>query len=309
MLNNFRVQDFGRVAVLYGGISSEREISIKSGLCVLHALQEAGVNVFGIDVGQNFIYKLTSERIDRAFIMLHGAFGEDGTIQGLLEYAQIPYTGSGVLASALAMDKLRSKQIWQSLGLPTPAYKIITNEKDCFNAVNDLGLPLMLKACSGGSSLGIAKITNTKEIGNALNKVKSFDDLIIAEQFISGTEFTVATLNDEILPTIKLGTNNEFFDFEAKYHSESTLYQIPCGLSKTKQCELDELVLKACKALGVKNLARADVIQDIDENFWLLEVNTVPGMTDHSLVPRAAKAYGLDFKQLALNILASTLKA
>jgi len=309
MLNNFRVQDFGRVAVLYGGTSSEREVSIKSGLCVLHALQEAGVNVFGIDVGDNFIYKLTSERIDRAFIVLHGAGGEDGKIQGLLEYAEIPYTGSGVLASALAMDKLRSKQIWHDLGLPTPAYKIITNEKDCQNAANDLGLPFMLKACNGGSSLGIVKVTNAKEINNALNAVKSFDELIIAEQFISGTEFTTTMLNDEILPTIKLGTNHEFFDFDAKYYSENTLYQIPCNLNKNKQRELDELVLKACKALGVKTWARADVMQDIYENFWLLEINTVPGMTDHSLVPRAAKAYGLDFKQLVLNILAATLKA
>jgi len=211
-----KTKEFGRVAVLRGGNSAEREVSLKSGLAVLNALQEAGINAFDIDVQENFIHKLKSERIDRAFIVLHGKGGEDGIIQGTLECAGIPYTGSGVLASALAMDKLRAKQIWHCLGLSTPAYQIVKNEQDCYQAAQKLGLPLMLKACCEGSSFGIAKVEDLTDIAAAWRKVSSFDRNIIAEQFIVGNEFTVAILGDEVLPTIKLGTEHKFFDFAAK---------------------------------------------------------------------------------------------
>jgi len=302
-----RMQDFGRVAVLYGGSSPEREISLKSGHAILGALQESGVNVIGIDVGDNFVSKLNSEQIDRVFIALHGAGGEDGSIQGLLEYAKIPYTGSGVLASALAMDKLKSKQIWQSMNLPTPSYQIVEKEQDCFIAAKDLGFPFMLKACRAGSSIGIVKIDKLAQIPAAWNTVSKFDDVIIAEQFIAGQEFTVSILENDVLPIIKINHQHNFLDFDAKYKDEATLYQIPCGLSKNHQQIINDLALSASKALDIKTWGRVDIMQDQHDNFWLLEINTVPGMTDHSLVPCAAKAYGLDFNKLVLRILMSTL--
>ncbi|HLT05000.1 MAG TPA: D-alanine--D-alanine ligase [Pseudomonas sp.] len=300
---------FGRVAVLYGGRSAEREVSLKSGAAVLRALLDAGVNAFGIDVGDDLLARLHGERIDRAFIVLHGRGGEDGSMQGLLECLDIPYTGSGVLASALAMDKLRTKQVWQSLGLPTPRHAALASVEDCHAAAAELGFPLIVKPAHEGSSIGMAKVDSVEALIEAWREASRFDSQVLVEQWIQGPEFTIAMLRDEVLPPIALGTPNTFYDYEAKYLSDDTQYRIPCGLGAEKEAELRELTARACAAVGTRGWARADVMQDADGRFWLLEVNTVPGMTDHSLVPMAARAAGLDFQQLVLAILADSLEA
>ncbi len=309
MQQTFDVNAFGRVVVLYGGRSAEREVSLKSGAAVLAALQSAGVDAFALDVGEDLLARLCAEQIDRAFIVLHGRGGEDGTVQGLLECAGIPYTGSGVLASALAMDKLRTKQIWHSVGLPTPRHAVLTCAQDCQQAAQDLGFPLIVKPANEGSSIGMAKVDDLDALLTAWQAARTFDSQVLVEQWISGPEFTVAVLGDDVLPPIRLATNNAFYDYEAKYLSNETQYQIPCGLDAAKEAELRDLTARACQTLGVSGWGRADVMQDAQGKFWLLEVNTVPGMTDHSLVPMAAQAAGLDFQALVLSILAGTLQA
>lgn len=309
MSQSIDVAAFGRVAVLYGGRSAEREVSLKSGAAVLAALQAAGVDAFAIDVGTDLLARLNEQQIDRAFIVLHGRGGEDGTVQGLLECAGIPYTGSGVLASALAMDKLRTKQIWQSVGLPTPLHAALVNQEDCHLAAEQLGFPLIVKPANEGSSIGMAKVDDLDSLLAAWQEARQFDSQVLVEQWISGPEFTIAMLADEVLPPIRLGTSHAFYDYDAKYHSNDTQYQIPCGLAADKEAELRDLTARACQTLGVTGWGRADVMQDAQGKFWLLEVNTVPGMTDHSLVPMAARAAGLDFTALVLTILAGTLQA
>lgn len=299
---------FGRVAVLFGGKSAEREISLKSGRAVLEALQSAGVDAFGIDVGDDFLQRLSSERIDRAFIVLHGRGGEDGSMQGLLECAGIPYTGSGILASALAMDKLRTKQVWQSLSLPTPRHAVLASEADCRSAAAELGFPLIVKPAHEGSSIGMAKVSSLDELIAAWQAASKYDPQVLVEQWIQGPEFTIAVLRGQVLPPIGLGTPHSFYDYDAKYLASDTQYRIPCGLDSAKEQELKDLTARACEAVGVRGWARVDVMQDAEGRFWLLEVNTVPGMTDHSLVPMAAKAAGLDFQQLVLTILADSLE-
>lgn len=296
-------KSFGRVAVLYGGRSAEREISLKSGQAVLSALQAAGVNAFGLDVDNHILEQLTTESIDHAFIVLHGRGGEDGSMQGLLECAGIPYTGSKVLASALAMDKLRTKQIWLTMGLPTPRYAVLSSETDCQLAAANLGFPLIVKPAHEGSSIGMAKVDDLNGLIAAWQTAQTYDAQVLVEQWIQGPEFTVALLRDQVLPPIGLGTPHSFYDFDAKYLASDTQYRIPCGLSEEKEAELRRLSAKAFEAIGVKTWARVDVMQDQEGHFWLLEVNTVPGMTDHSLVPMAAQAAGLDFQQLVLSIL------
>ncbi len=300
---------FGRVAVLFGGKSAERAVSLKSGAAVLEALQSAGVDAFGIDVGDDFLQRLTSERIDRAFIVLHGRGGEDGSMQGLLECAGIPYTGSGILASALAMDKLRTKRVWLSLGLPTPAHATLASEEDCHAAAAELGFPLFVKPAHEGSSIGMAKVADVEALIDAWKDASRYDSQVLVEQVIDGPEYTVAMLRGQVLPPIGLGTPHTFYDYDAKYLANDTQYRIPCGLSADKEAELKALTARACEAVGTQGWARADVMQDANGQFWLLEVNTVPGMTDHSLVPMAARAAGLDFQQLVLAILADSVEA
>ena len=302
-------QDFGRVAVLFGGRSAEREVSLKSGAAVLEALQAAGVDAFGIDAGADLLQRLSSERIDRAFIVLHGRGGEDGSMQGLLECAGIPYTGSGILASALAMDKLRTKQVWQSLGLPTPRHAVLASEADCQAAAEQLGFPLIVKPAHEGSSIGMAKVDGVAELIAAWRAAAAYDSQVLVEQWIQGPEFTVAILRGEVLPPIGLGTPHSFYDYDAKYLASDTQYRIPCGLDAAREQELKTLCARACDAVGIQGWARVDVMQDAAGAFWLLEVNTVPGMTDHSLVPMAARAAGLDFQQLVLAILDDSLEA
>lgn len=302
-------QAFGRVAVLFGGKSAEREVSLKSGAAVLQALQAAGVDAFGIDVGDDLLQRLDRERIDRAFIVLHGRGGEDGSMQGLLECAGIPYTGSGILASALAMDKLRTKQVWQSLGLPTPRHAALASVEDCHAAAVELGFPLMVKPAHEGSSIGMAKVDDVEALIAAWREASRFDSQVLVEQWIHGPEFTIAVLRGEVLPPIGLGTPHSFYDYDAKYLASDTQYRIPCGLDPVREQQLKDLSARACEAVGVRGWARVDVMQDANGDFWLLEVNTVPGMTDHSLVPMAARAAGLDFQQLVLSILDDSVGA
>ena len=302
-------KDFGRVAVLYGGKSAEREVSLKSGAAVIDALQGAGVDVVAIDVGDDLLTRLLNEKIDRAFIILHGRGGEDGSMQGLLECLGIPYTGSGILASALAMDKLRTKQVWQSLGIPTPLHSVLASEADCISAGAELGFPLIVKPAHEGSSIGMAKVSSVAELIAAWKDAANYDSQVLVEQWIQGPEFTVAVLRDQVLPPIALGTPHSFYDYDAKYLASDTQYRIPCGLDAAKEQELIDLTARACDAIGIAGWGRVDVMQDEQGRFWLLEVNTAPGMTDHSLVPMAARAAGLDFQQLVLAILAASVEA
>ncbi|MGE8393979.1 D-alanine--D-alanine ligase [Pseudomonas sp. BIGb0427] len=300
---------FGRVAVLYGGKSAEREVSLKSGAAVIQALTSAGVDVVAIDVGDDLLQRLLSEKIDRAFIILHGRGGEDGSMQGLLECLGIPYTGSGILASALAMDKLRTKQVWHSLGIPTPRHAVLSSEADCISAGAELGFPLIVKPAHEGSSIGMAKVQGVDELIAAWKDAATYDSQVLVEQWIHGPEFTVATLRGQVLPPIALGTPHTFYDYDAKYIANDTQYRIPCGLDAAKEQELIDLTARACDAIGIAGWGRLDVMQDEQGRFWLLEVNTAPGMTDHSLVPMAARAAGLDFQQLVLAILAASVPA
>ena len=301
------VKAFGRVAVLYGGKSAEREVSLKSGAAVIDALTSAGVDVVAIDVGDDLLDRLQNEKIDRAFIILHGRGGEDGSMQGLLECLGIPYTGSGILASALAMDKLRTKQVWQSLGIPTPRHAVLASESDCLQASTELGFPLIVKPAHEGSSIGMAKVNSAQELVAAWQDAAKYDSQVLVEQWIHGPEFTIAVLRGQVLPPIALGTPHVFYDYDAKYIANDTQYRIPCGLDSAKEQELIDLTARACDAIGIEGWGRLDVMQDEQGRFWLLEVNTAPGMTDHSLVPMAARAAGLDFQQLVLAILAESV--
>jgi len=297
-------QQFGKVAVLMGGLSAERDISLLTGKAVLDALLEKGVDADAIDAGKDVIEKLTEGNYDRVFIALHGRGGEDGQIQGVLETLSLPYTGSDVLGSALSMDKLRCKQLWQSEDLPTPEWKVLVAEKDLAH-VDELQLPVMIKPAHEGSSIGMSKVLQKPELQAAWKQAKQYDDLVLAEQFIDGDEYTVAILAGEALPVIKLETDNAFYDFDAKYESEQTRYLCPCGLSEKDEQQVQALALKAFNVAGASGWGRVDLMMDKQGAPWLIEVNTVPGMTSHSLVPMAAKAAGLDFPELVVKILAT----
>ncbi len=301
------VSVFGRVAVLFGGSSAERAVSLKSGAAVLEALQSAGVDAYGIDAGPQLAEQLLNERPDRVFIALHGRGGEDGSLQGLLESLRIPYTGSGVMASAIGMDKVRTNQIWQSLGLPTPAYAMLQDAGQCAEIVERLGAPLIIKPLHEGSSIGMAKADSLQQLQDAWQAALAYDSEALVEQWVHGAEFTVAILDGQALPPIRLRTPHTFYDYEAKYQANDTQYLCPCGLPAEQEAQLKALSLRAFQAVGCKGWGRVDVMQDEQGNFYLLEVNTVPGMTDHSLVPMAAKATGMSFSDLVLAILVGTL--
>lgn len=299
-------QNFGRVAVLFGGTSAERDISLKSGQAVLQALQQAGVNAHAFDPAKQPIGDIKA--YDRAFIVLHGRGGEDGTMQGALELLGVPYTGSGVLASALGMDKTRTKQLWLGCGLPTPAYAKLTAQTDFTQVVANLGLPLMVKPAHEGSSIGMRKVERTEDLQPAYEFAAKYDSEIIAEAWITGKEYTIVILGNKALPVIRLQPHQShgFYDFDAKYKANDTQYLCPCGLSEQDEKALQALALQAFDSVGATAWGRIDAMRDEQGNFWLLEVNTVPGMTDHSLVPMAAKAAGLSFEELVLIILAQT---
>jgi D-alanine-D-alanine ligase len=295
--------NFGKVAVLLGGKSAEREVSLKSGAMVLKALRSRGVNALPFDPGERGLDALIDERFDRAFIALHGRFGEDGTVQGILEWLGIPYTGSGVLASALAMDKLRTKRLWAAEKLPTPGYEVLAAGTNFRIAARRLGVPLMVKPASEGSSIGMSKVRAAAKLEEAYALAAKYDAVVIAEQFIDGTELTGAVLGEEALPLIKLETPRDFYDYEAKYLADDTRYIVPCGLPAKKERELQELCLAAFRALGCRGWGRVDLMLNRRGRPFLLEVNTSPGMTDHSLVPMAARAVGLSYEDLCMRIL------
>ena len=294
---------FGKVAVLMGGLSAEREISLLSGNAVLSALKSKGVDAHGIDVDENIVSNLVAEDYQRAFIVLHGRGGEDGTMQGLLELMSVPYTGSDVKASSLAMDKLKTKQIWLSMGLPTPDFCILDSEQSCKQALDKLGLPLIIKPVLEGSSIGMSKVESEDELVPAWEKAQQCGGTVIAERWVVGEEYTAAMLDGQVLPMIKLKTTHKFYDYDAKYEAEDTQYICPCGLSEEREAELGELACRAFDAVGASSWGRVDFMLDQDDQPWLIEVNTVPGMTSHSLVPMAAKQAGLSFDDLVLKIL------
>ena len=296
-------KDFGKVAVLLGGRSAEREVSLRSGGMVLNALRRRGVDAHGFDPQQRDLAALIAEKFDRVFIALHGRYGEDGTIQGALELLGIPYTGSGVLASALAMDKWRSKLVWQAAGIPTPRYELLTAASDLKAVSARLGLPLMVKPANEGSSIGMSKASAAAELDEAYTLAANYDSVVLAEQFIQGIELTAGVLGGEALPLIKLETPRKFYDYEAKYQANDTRYIIPCGLAAAAEAELQQQVLAAFNALGCRGWGRVDLMLDAVGKPWFIEVNTSPGMTDHSLVPMAARHAGLSFEDLVLRIL------
>lgn len=297
---------YGKVALLMGGLSAEREISLISGKAVLQALHSAGVDVTPIDVGADIGEVLARSRFDRVFNILHGGSGENGTIQALLDLHHIPYTGSGMLGCALAMDKLRSKWIWKGVGLAVPNYMELSSNEDCARAVQELGLPLMVKPVFEGSSVGISKVEREADMINAWDLARRYG-AVIAEKFISGAEYTAGILAGEALPLIRLETPRAFYDYEAKYKDDKTRYHCPCGLPESWEREMQQIALRAFEALGASGWGRVDFMTDRDGRPWLIEANTVPGMTDHSLVPMAAKAVGINFEELVLRILDTSL--
>ncbi|KQW89496.1 D-alanine--D-alanine ligase [Acinetobacter sp. RIT698] len=298
---------FGKVAVLLGGKSAEREVSLDSGKAVLEALLRSGVNAEGFDPQERSVTELVG--YDRAFIVLHGRGGEDGQIQGALEWMNVPYTGTGVQGSAIGMDKVKTKQIWQGSDLPTAPYRIISKDSDLTEVIESLGLPLIIKPVHEGSSVGMSKVEKAEELAAAIEKATVHDAVVMAEKWITGREYTISFLNGLPLPVIRLQPPADvaFYDYEAKYNRNDVEYGIPCGLSESEEKNLQELCLRAFQAVGASGWGRIDAMLDEQGHFWLLEVNTVPGMTSHSLVPKAAKAVGYSFDELCVAILAQTL--
>ena len=294
---------FGKVAVLLGGKSAEREVSLKSGGMVLAALRKKGVDAHPFDPKEKDLLELVKERFQRVFIALHGGFGEDGTVQGVLEWLGIPYTGSGVLASALAMDKVRTKRLWAAEGLPTAPYEVLGKDTNLKAVAKKLGVPLFVKPASEGSSVGMTKVKKAGDLEEAYALAVNYDPVVIAEKFIDGAELTVAILGERVLPIIRIETPREFYDYEAKYVANDTRYLIPCGVSEKKEKELQAICLKAFRALGCRGWGRVDLMLDKRGRPYLLEVNTSPGMTDHSLVPMAARAVGISYEDLCVQVL------
>ena len=299
---------FGRVVVLYGGSSAEREVSLNSGAAVLAALPRRGVDAVGYDPAEGGLAGLEALTPDRGFIALHGRGGEDGTLQGAVELLGIPYTGSGVLASALAMDKQRTKLVWQALGLPTPAALMLEANSDWDAIAAELGLPLIVKPVHEGSTLGISIVDTAAALETAYREAARYDARVMAERFVSGEEYTVSLLGERVLPAIRVEVPSGFYDYEAKYLSNDTLYHLPCGLDTEQEDQLGALCRQAGAAVGGAGWGRVDVMRDAEGRFWLIEINTTPGMTDHSLVPQAAAHAGIDFDELVVQILSTSLE-
>ena len=295
--------NFGKVAVMMGGRSGEREISLKSGTMVLAALKRKGVDAHAFDPRDQGLEQLIAQRFPRVFIALHGRFGEDGTVQGALEYLGIPYTGSGVMASALAMDKWRTKLAWLAAGIPTPAYELLTADSKAVDVVARLGLPLMVKAAHEGSSIGITKLESAETFDAAYALAAKLDDTVIAEQFIAGREVTAAILDNVALPLVRIEAPLGNYDYHNKYFGNETKYHCPSGLPAALESRIQQQALAAFRIIGCEGWGRLDVMLDADDRPWFLEVNTIPGMTDHSLVPMAARASGVPFDDLVMHIL------
>jgi D-alanine-D-alanine ligase len=296
----------GKVAVLYGGTSAERDISLMSGKHVLQGLQDAGVDAHGIDVGDDIVQVLQAGQFDRVFNVLHGRGGEDGTIQALLEFLNIPYCGSGVAASSLSMDKARTKWVWQANDLPTPDFCLVKQEADILNLPGHFTYPLAVKPLHEGSSLGMSKVKCESELLPAFHTAKQYHDEVMVERWIEGGEYTVGIIGDTILPSVKISTPREFYDYEAKYFVNTTQYDCPSDLDKTAESQIANLARQAFDVLGCKDWARIDFIQNPQGQFTLIEANTVPGMTQTSLIPKAAKVAGITFPNLVTSILSNT---
>jgi len=299
--------DFGRVAVLMGGTSSEREVSLVSGAAVLEGLQKRGVNAVAVDGIPALVQALVAKQFDRVFNILHGGEGENGVVQGLLESFGVPYTGSGVLGAALTLDKIRTKQVWLSLGLPTPRYVRLHKGDDVLAAVRSLGLPVIIKPSCEGSSVGVSRVFKEADLQQAVDLAARYPGELLMEQLIQGSEFSVPVLGEQVLPTIRIVPAGEYYDYHAKYVADDTTYICP-GLEGAAEEEMRDLVLKAFQAAGCHGWGRIDVMRDQRGQNYLLEVNTTPGMTSHSLVPKAAKQVGIEFDELVWRILEATVK-
>lgn len=295
--------DFGKVAVLLGGRSAERAISLKSGKAVLDGLRRRGVNAHPFDPAEQPMEALRQQEFNRVHIALHGRYGEDGTVQGALELMGLPYTGSGVMASALAMDKWRTKLLWQAAGINTPRHLLLNPQSDFDAVVKELGLPLIVKPSREGSTIGLTKVTTATDMLTAYESAAKHDMMVLAEQFIDGPELTVAILGETALPLVRIQTASGLYDYQAKYISEDTRYFCPSGLSAAEEDAIQMQALQAHKVLGCEGWGRVDVMLDKSGKPYFLETNTSPGMTDHSLVPMAAKAAGISFEDLVLRIL------
>jgi D-alanine-D-alanine ligase len=299
--------DFGAVAVLLGGGSSEREISLLTGKAVLAALKRRGVNAIAFDPAQRPLADLAELAIERVWIALHGPGGEDGTLQGALEFLGVPYTGSGVLGSAVGMDKLRSKRLAQAAGVATPEFVVLRSASDLDLALKRLGLPLIVKPATQGSSVGMARVERAEDLPEAWKNARRIEASVFAERWISGGEYTVGILQGQALPSIRIETPRSFYDYEAKYFRDDTRYFCPAGLAAAAEQQLATLALASFDACGAEGWGRADFMLDAAGRPQLLEINTVPGMTDHSLVPMAARAAGIDFDELVWRVLETSL--
>ncbi len=295
--------DRSKIAVLMGGNSAEREVSLMSGAAVLDGLVRQGFEAFAVDPSNTDVNFLCEKNISVAFIMLHGRGGEDGVIQGVLTHANIPYTGSGVLACSLAMDKWRTKLVWQALGISTPPCFVISDKTNFDKIASELGFPLVVKPNSEGSTIGLTKVNSMSELTEGFKKAREFDDIVLAEKWIEGIELTASVLNDKALPLIQIEAPGGNYDYQAKYFSNQTKYLCPSSLEPLQEEKIKALCLKAFQSLGCSGWGRVDLMLDEGGKPWLLEVNTVPGMTNHSLVPMSAKAMGITFDKLLLKIL------
>ena len=295
--------NFGKVAVMMGGASAERQVSLNSGAAVLAALRQSGVDAHAFDPAERELWRLHDEGYSRVFIALHGKGGEDGSLQGALDLMHIPYTGSGVLASALAMDKWRSKLVWQSAGVPIPEYRILTSDSDFARIEAELGLPLFVKPANEGSSIGISKVREPGGLAAAYAEAVKYDSIVIAERFLAGGEYTVGLLAGRPLPVIRIVPATEFYDYEAKYLRDDTRYLIPSGLPAEEETEMQRIACDAFAVIGGSGWGRVDLMRDSSGRPRVLEVNTSPGMTDHSLVPMAARAAGIDFPRFVISVL------
>lgn len=307
---NVDVQAMGKVAVLMGGRSSEREVSLMSGRGVLAALQSRGVNAHAFDPAEQGLDQLKVQGFDRCFIALHGRYGEDGTVQGALELLGIPYTGSGVMASSIAMDKIMTKRIWRFEGLPTPDWRLVASAEETRAALAVLGAPMIVKPARDGSSIGLTKVTTAEECARAYELAARYDDEVLCEEFIAGDETTCPVLGAEAgahaLPVIRIVAPEGNYDYQNKYFTDTTQYHCPSGLPEAEEAEIRRIVVKAYRTLGCRGWARADImIRASDRKPFLLEINTSPGMTGHSLVPMAARASGVSYEDLCLGLLCS----
>lgn len=303
------LQSIGKVGVLYGGLSDERQVSLWSGEAVYKALLKAGIDAELIDVAEDFLHLVLDKPFDFAFVVLHGRGGEDGTVQAILDWLDIPYVGSGVRASAIAMDKVRSKQLWQAAGLPVLPQVILDKNFDVDAVIDAVGLPMAVKPALEGSSNGISKVETAQQLIPAYEKAAKHNSMIMAERWVEGEEYTGAIIGDTVLPLIRIQVDDGIYDFETKYVTGANQYLCPCGLPLEKEQAVKQLILTAANVIGTRDWARVDVMMDGDGQAWLIEINTIPGMTETSLVPKAAKVAGMDFTETVLSILKTSWEA